>query len=273
MRIRGVPELQWYASTSCGFATNKWAHVPLSDRSTQYRLVCFDCQMGLANMQGWICHEDMPRILRCTWTSIICVQKLSLCHKYASRVSYSDISTWILPRLSYSQMGLADMQCLICHNESHDISQRDPVAPDSGRILLFHSKCVFGCRLLVHLKFATDDCLKPFPATFSQFDSRHVSCTSSAAATSNAANQFTSLHMVINYTQVRQWNPTLAISNSTYNNSNIRSLIHPNIEERQDLSIQYWVPYKRPFWLFVSVKKIMFHECQKRHKLMKRLTL
>jgi len=34
MHIRGVPELQWYASKSCGFATNKWAYVSYFDPST-----------------------------------------------------------------------------------------------------------------------------------------------------------------------------------------------------------------------------------------------
>jgi len=82
MRIRGVPELRWYASKSCGFATNKWADVSYFDTSTHYHLVCFDCQMGLANMQFWICHEDIPRILRCTGTSTIDQQMLQLCHKY-----------------------------------------------------------------------------------------------------------------------------------------------------------------------------------------------
>jgi len=101
MRIRGVPALQWYASKSCGFATYKSAYVSYFDTSTQYCIVWFDCQMGLANMQCWICPEDMPRILQCTWTSIIWVQKLPLCHKSASRVSYSDMSTWISPSLPY----------------------------------------------------------------------------------------------------------------------------------------------------------------------------
>ena len=81
MWIRGVPEHQWYASKSCGFATNKWAYVSYFDSSTEYRLVCFDCQMGFANMQCRICHKDMPRILWCTWTSIRWVQKLPLYHK------------------------------------------------------------------------------------------------------------------------------------------------------------------------------------------------
>jgi len=80
MRIRGVPELQWYASKSCDFATNKWADISYFDTSSQYRLVCFDCQMGLGNMQCWICHKDMPRILRCTGTSTIGQQILLLCH-------------------------------------------------------------------------------------------------------------------------------------------------------------------------------------------------
>jgi len=85
-------------------------------------------------------------------------------------------------------------------------------------------------------------------------------------------NSFLS-HMVIHNKQERQWNPTPAISNSTYNNSNVTTLINFNIEERKDWSIQYSLPYKRPFSLFVSVKKIMLLECLKRHSLMKYLTL
>jgi len=165
------------------------------------------------------------------------------------------------------------MQCLIYRNEYHVICRRDSGAPESGPIVLFHSKYVCGCRLLVHLKFATDDWLKPFAASFSQFDSCHLSCNRSATGTSNITNQLNSSHMVINNKQECQWNITLAISNSRYNNSNLRTLIHFNIEERKDLSIQYSVPYKRPFWLFVSVKKIMLLECLKRHALIKCLTL
>jgi len=37
---------------------------------------------GMANMQCWICHEDMPRILRCTGISTIGQQVLRLCHEY-----------------------------------------------------------------------------------------------------------------------------------------------------------------------------------------------
>jgi len=125
------------------------------------------------------------------------------------------------------------MQCSICHNESYDISWRDSGAPESGWILLFHWKYVRGFRLLVHLKFATDDWLKPFAVSFSQFDSCHLSCNWSARGTSYVAYHFTSSHMVINNKQEHQWNPTLVISNSRYNNSNIRTLIHFNIEERK----------------------------------------
>ena len=44
-----------------------------------------------------------------------------------------------------------------------------------------------------------------------------------------------SLHLIwsFNNKQERQWNPPLAISNSRYNNSNIRTLIHFNIDERK----------------------------------------
>ena len=221
MRIRGVPELQSYASKSCGFATNKWPYVSYYNTSTQYCLVCFDCQMGLANRQCWICHKDMPKIPWCTWTSITWVQKVPLGHKYVSRVSYSDISTWMLPRLFDCIMWLADMQCSIWHNESYDICWRDSSAPESGGILLFHSKYVCGFMLPVHLKFSTDDWLKPFAASFSQFNSCHLSCNRCTGGTSYVTYQFTSSEMVINNKHEHQWNPTLAISNPRYNNSNI----------------------------------------------------
>jgi len=130
-------------------------------------------------------------------------------------------------------MWLADMQCSIYHNELYDICRRDCGAPESGWILRFYSKYVRRFRLPVHLKFATDDWLKPFAASFSQFDSCHLSCIRSAGGTSYIPYQFTSSYMVINNKQECQWNPTLAISNSRYNNSNIRTLIHFNIEERK----------------------------------------
>ena len=130
-------------------------------------------------------------------------------------------------------MWLADMQCSISHNKSYDICRRDSGAPSSGWILLLHSKYGRGFRLPVHPKFATDHWLKPFAASFSWLDSCHLSCNWSAGRTSYVLYQFTSSYMFINNQQERQWNPTLAISNSRYNNSNIRTLIHFNIEERK----------------------------------------
>jgi len=345
--------------------------------STEYRLICFDCQMGLVNMQCWICHDDMPRILRYTGTSTIRQQMLWLCHEYPHTgtqyrlvcfqwqmgfankqcmISHEDMP-WILwgtgeswahivmtdqslhiclshlalrqskrywvPVSGYSwhsrsiywnkvevpvhlninhmsAKALALQQisepCLILRQKYFDITQTvlllivigRHAVPDLwlqitwhllkrlrctvGWMLLFHSKYVLGFRILVQLKFATDDWLKPFAASFSQFDWCHLSCNRSATGTSNVAYQFTSSYIVINNQHKRQWKPTLAISNSRYNNSNIRTLIHFNIEERKDLSLQYSVPYKLPFWLFVSVQKIMLLECLKRHTLMKRRT-
>jgi len=125
------------------------------------------------------------------------------------------------------------MQCSICHNESYDICRRDSGAHESGWILLFHSGYVRGFWLSVHIKFTTDEWLKPCAASFSQFDSCYFSCNRSAGRTSYVMYQFTSSHMVINNKQERQWNPTLAISNSRYNNSNIRTWIHFNNEERK----------------------------------------
>jgi len=125
------------------------------------------------------------------------------------------------------------MQCSICHNDSYDICRSESGAPESGWILLFHSKYLLGPRLPAHLNFAPDDWLKPFAASFSQFDLCHISCNRSARGTSYVAYQFPSSHMVINNKLEREWNPTLAISNSWYDNSNIRTLIHFHIEERK----------------------------------------
>ena len=115
MQICSVPEPQWYASRSCNFATKKWAHVLYSDRCTQSRLDWLHCQMEWANMLCWICHNDMPRILQCTRTSIMGWQKLRLWDKYVSlgvrfRHRYSiSLEVAALP------VGLANMQWSISH--------------------------------------------------------------------------------------------------------------------------------------------------------------
>jgi hypothetical protein len=155
------------------------------------------------------------------------------------------------------------MQCSISPNKSHDICRRDSSTPESGWISLFHLTYVHGFRHPVHIKMATAKQLKPFVASFSHFDSWHLSCNRSAAGTSNVTYDFTVSHMVINNNQECQRNPTLAISNSRYNNSNIRTLIHINMEERTNSSIQYSVPYKQPVWLYVSVEKTMLLQCLK----------
>jgi hypothetical protein len=116
-QIRGVPEPEWYPNKCCGFAKNKWAYVSYFDTSTQYRLVCFDCQMGLANMQCWICHEDMPRIPRCTRTSPIGQQMLRLWHKYPDTGQQ-----YCLVCFNW-QMRLANKRSLISHHDMPCILQ------------------------------------------------------------------------------------------------------------------------------------------------------
>jgi hypothetical protein len=130
-----------------------------------------------------------------------------------------------------------------------------------------------GCRLQVNLKFATDGIVKPIASSFSHFDSCQLSCNRTTAETSNFAKQSTSSDIVINHKQELHWNPTVAISNSRYINSNIRTFVEFNIEDRNDLPIQYSVLYKLPFCLSISVKKIMLLDYLHRHTLMKRLTL
>jgi len=75
--------------------------------------------------------------------------------------------------------------------------------------------------------------------------------------------------LAIDNNEESQCNHTLAISDIRHNNCNIRNLIDFKMIERQDLFIQYSVPYKRSFWLFVSVKKIMLLEFLKSHTLRK----
>jgi hypothetical protein len=165
------------------------------------------------------------------------------------------------------------MQCSICHNLFCAICKRDSSAPESGWTLLSRLKYICCFTLPVHIKFATNNEFRCFAASFSQFDWCHLSWNRSAAGTSNVGYQLTSSHMVINNNQWRQWNPTLATSNSRFSNSNIRTLIHFNIEKRNDIALQYSVLYKWPFSLFVPVKRSMLLECLKRNTLMKCLTL
>ena len=54
-----------------------------------------------------------------------------------------------------------------------------------------------------------------------------------------------------------------------HNNSNIRTLIHFKMIERQNSFMQYCVPYKWSFWEYISVKKIMLAEFRQRHTFMK----
>jgi hypothetical protein len=152
--------------------------------------------MGLPNTQCWICHNVMPRIHWCTWTSIIWVQ-----------------NSWKSPRLSFCEMWLAGMQCLICHNEWYYICRRDSGAPRSGWILLFHSKYVRHFWLSVHLNLAPDDWFKHIAALCTSFNWCHLSCNTSARGTFNVVYQSTSSHMVINNKHEHQWNPTIVIVN------------------------------------------------------------
>jgi len=111
MRITGVPELQYWASKSCDLATNKWDYVSYFDTSSQYRLVCFDWQMWLANMQCWFCHEDMHRILQWTGTSTIGQQMLQLWREYP------DTGTQYRLVCFDWQMRLENKQCSSSHQD------------------------------------------------------------------------------------------------------------------------------------------------------------
>ena len=51
------------------------------DTGTKYHINCLYWQMGLADIQCWICHNDMPRILRCTRILIIGQSQQQVCHK------------------------------------------------------------------------------------------------------------------------------------------------------------------------------------------------
>ena len=74
------------------------------------------------------------------------------------------------------------------------------------------------------------------------------------------------LMLVINNNQERQRNPTVAITDFTQKFAH-QTLIHFKMVERQDFFMQYSVPSKRSFWLFVSVKKIMVVKFLKRRTL------
>ena len=111
MPIRGVPDLQWYASKSCGFSTNKWACVSYFETCPQYRLVCFDCKMGCVNIQCWICHDDMHRILRHKRSSTIAQQLPQLFHKYL------DTGTQYCLVFFHWRKRLVNKLCLICDED------------------------------------------------------------------------------------------------------------------------------------------------------------
>jgi hypothetical protein len=67
--------------------------------------------MGLANIQCWICHEDIPRILWCTGTSTIGQQKLRRWHEYPDRGTQYHLVcfNW--------HMRLVNKRCLIRHQD------------------------------------------------------------------------------------------------------------------------------------------------------------
>jgi len=211
MRILSLPELQWYASKSCNFATNMWANVLYSDRSTQYRLdwlychsdwqKCSDrsviwiwtrafpvhlnvdqipgkaaglppvseqclifspkysislrvsqCQIGLANVLCWSCHNGTQDICRGfsgapgfrSYARKCCGSDMNL----RAGISYSDTATQSRLAWHYCHMELANMQGLICGHETHDRSRWFPGVPESRWIMRFSialtSKCVCG---------------------------------------------------------------------------------------------------------------------------------
>jgi len=70
-------------------------------------------------MQCWICRNDMCRMLWCTRTSIIGMQKLLLCHELRSLyLRFRQIDS-ILPRLAVFSRGLAHMQWSNSHRNIH----------------------------------------------------------------------------------------------------------------------------------------------------------
>jgi len=223
MRILSPPELQWCASKSCNIATNKWANVLYSDRSTQDCLdwlyshydwqMCSDrsviciwtrsfpvhlnfdqtpakavglprisepclilylkysifprvsqCQMGLANVLCWSCHNVTQAICRRFSGAPELRSYASKCRSIAvnlwAGISYSDTATQYRLLWHYCQMGLANMQGLICGHETHDRSLGYPGVHESGWILLFSIsltlKYVCALKLPMHHKFATE---------------------------------------------------------------------------------------------------------------------
>jgi len=223
MWILSLPEVQWYASKSCYFATNKWANVLYSDRSTQYCLywlychcdwqICSDrlvlwiwtgafpvhlnfgqmpakavclpwiselcliffpkfsipprvcqCQMGLATVLCWSCHNATQDICRGSSGAPEFGSYARKCCGIATNLRagmlYSDIRTQYRLAWYYCQTGLGIMQGLICCHKTHDRSRGFHGVPESGWIMLYciavPSKCVCALRLPVHSKFTTD---------------------------------------------------------------------------------------------------------------------
>jgi len=139
--------------------------------------------MGLTNMLCWICHNVTQDIcwglcgapeLR-PYASKCC----SIAMNLQASVTYCDTATQYWLKRLFCQMVLANMQCLICCNETHDRSWGFPIVPESGRIMLFpffwlHSIYVASCFQCTSNWQLTNDS-KPFNASCPAFDLGNVS--------------------------------------------------------------------------------------------------
>lgn len=118
-----MSEHSCHACKFCGFATNKGGHVIYYDTSTQYYQEYHDFPMESENIQQSIGHNDMYHGLArspkygmrtCDVEPLVSIGKplliVSLIYSISSR-----LACW--------QMGLANMQCSICHTRTENISQ------------------------------------------------------------------------------------------------------------------------------------------------------
>jgi len=129
-------------------------------------------------------------------------------------------------------------------------------------------RCVHGLTFLVHLEFTTDEWLKYLHCII--LNIQLLPFIVRCASWELVMKLINRLHLmwVIDSKQEHQQNPTLAISNYRPNNSHIRTLIQFKIIQSHGLFIQYSIPYKQPFWLFVWVNKTILLEFHESHTLM-----
>ena len=146
MRILSPTELQWYASKSCNFATNMWANVLYSDRSTQYRLDWLYCHCDWQKCSDrsviWIWTRAFPVHLNIDQMppNAAGMPRISeLCLIFSPKYSIS-------PIVSQCQMGVANVLCWSCHSATQAICRGFSGAPE------FRSDASKCCGIAMNLR-------------------------------------------------------------------------------------------------------------------------